>query len=113
MRSRDFDSMLEVFRFTEKKGTYGEITARYESIGTIRADRVKNSGKWNVDLGEQYALYTAEYNIRDGNDVKEGWRVRDLDSGVLYQVESRIHDRHKRMFTLKCSGINPNGDDSK
>ena len=110
MRARDFDSVLEVFRMTQKKGEYGEITARFTSSGTIKADRVKNEGRHMVVLGEQYPLYTAEYHIRDGNRLKEGWRVRDLDSDVLYEIIAIIHDRQKRMLTIKCTGVNPNGD---
>lgn len=110
MRGRDFDSVLEVFRHIQGKGAYGDITSEYEPTGTIRADRVKNDGKKMIAVGEQYPLYTADYHIRDGNHVEEGWRVKDTDSGVLYEVVSRIHDRQKRMYTLKCVGVNPNGD---
>lgn len=110
MRARDFDSILEVYRLDQTKGLYGELAAVYNPVGRIRADRVKNDGRKAIVVGEQYPQYTAEYHIRDGNEVKEGWRVRDLDSGTLYEVTARIHDRYKRMYTLKCVGVNPNGD---
>lgn len=112
MRARDFDSVLEVLELTQGKGVYGEITAVYNSRGTIRADRVKNEGRRMIVLGEQFSLYSAEYHIRDGNRVMEGWRVRDMGSGVLYDVVSRIHDKQKRMYTLKCERVNPSGDDT-
>lgn len=110
MRARDFDSRLEVFRLVQTKGSYGEINAEFESVGVIAADRVKYDGKKTIVVAEQYPLYTADYNIRDGNEVKEGWRVKDLDTEVTYEVAARLRDRKKRMFTLKCVGINPNGD---
>lgn len=111
MRARDFDTELEVFALIEGKGEYGEITSNYESRGKIRADRVKNDGRKMIILGEQYPLYTAEFNIRDGNTVKEHWRVREHDSGTLYEIVALLRDREKRMITLKCAGVNPNGDD--
>lgn len=110
MRARDFDSRLEVFRLIVVKGKYGALNSEFKSEGIIAADRVKYDGRKMIVLAEQYPLYTADYNIRDGNKVKEGWRVKDLDSGTLYEVTARLHDRQKRMFTLKCVGINPNGD---
>lgn len=110
MRARDFDTKLEVFSLTTKRGEYTALDAVYEKVNIIAADRVKNNGSRAIVVGEQYSSYTADYNIRDGNDVKEGWRVRDLESGVLYQVEARFHDRKKRMYTLKCIGVNPNVD---
>lgn len=112
MRARDFDTRLEVQRLTSQGGGFGgAIDAVYEKAGVIAADRVKNDGKKLIVVGEQYPYYTADFNIRDGNEVQEGWRVRDIDSGVLYEVASRIHDRRKRMYTLKCIGVNPNGED--
>lgn len=111
MRARDFDSVLEVFRLDQEKGAYNEINAVFTSIGTIRADRVKHEGRKSIIVGEQYPLYTADYHIRDGNDVREGWHVKDLESGIRYEVIARFHDRAKRMYTIKCTGVNPNDDD--
>lgn len=111
MRARGFDSVLEVYELTQKKTElYSEIIAEYIPKGTIRADRVKNDGRRTIILGEQYSLYTAEYYIRDGNIVKEGWRVKDLGSGITYEVVSSIHDREKRMRAIKCERVNPNED---
>ena len=112
MRGRDFDSVLEVFRLTTTVGTFREILPVYEYAGKIKADRVKYDGRKVVVVGEQYPLYTADYNIRDGNKIKEGWRVRDTDSGVTYEVTATLHDRRNRMITIKCVGVNPNGEGS-
>lgn len=94
----------------EQSGGYGAIDAVFESVKVIAADRVKNDGRKLIVLGEQYPAYTADYNIRDGHEVKEGWRVKDMDSGVVYEITACIRDRLKRMITLKCVGVNPNGD---
>lgn len=112
MRGRDFDSMLTVYRPVESRGEYGEIAEVFEVVGNIRADRVKNDGRRLTAVGEEFSLYTAEYHIRDGNTVEEHWRVRDMDSGTLYEVAAKIHDRRKRMTTIKCVGVNPNGEES-
>lgn len=112
MRARDFDSRLDVYRMVQKKGEYGAIVAEYEPVKTIAADRVKHDGRKMIVVGEQFPYYTADYNIRDGNEIKEGWRVKDLDTGIEYEVAACIRDRIKRMITIKCIGVNPNGDDS-
>ena len=112
MRGRDFDSVLEVLEMRIEKGVYRDLTAIYDSIGTIRANRVKNEGHKVISVGEQYAYYKASYQLRDGNKVKVGWRVKDMDSGVTYVIEAIIPDRRLRMLTINCIAVNPNGTDA-
>lgn len=110
MRGRDFDSLLTVYRLETGKGLYGEITSEFIPVGNIRANRVKSSGRRSVAVGEQYPVYTSEYYIRDGNAVREGWRVLDADSKDLCEIVSVIHDRRNRSLLIKCVSVNPNGD---
>lgn len=73
----------------------------------IRAELKKQTGRQEVQAAEIFASYSAEFNIREEHQLKEGDRVRHLCSGgLLYKVENVLWNRERRMKTLQCTKVN-------
>lgn len=72
---------------------------------TIHAERVKASGRRTLELGEQFADYHVEFNIRDAHKVRENWKVEEL-GGYVYNVVNVIPNRDRGMLTLICERDN-------
>ena len=73
--------------------------------GTIWAERRKESGYRHDEVGEPFAEHRAEYNIRLGHPVGEGWRVEEI-GGLTYTVVATLPNRARGMVTLICERYN-------
>lgn len=83
------------------------IPARWEEVGVIHAERVRMSGRRSLEVGEQFADLSAQWNIRDTHDVRPNWRVADLrGGGDVYDVVTIIPNRARGMLTLICEKAN-------
>ena len=84
-------------------GTTGKFD--YRTGPTIRADRVRLTGRSGVEVGEQFADFNAVYNIRDAHRVDNNWRVQEV-GGHLYHVRNVEPNRDRGMLTLYCERVN-------
>ena len=95
-------TLLEPVTVTNK---FGEETPTYEATRTVHAERVKHSGRRSEEVGEHFADYSVEFNIRDAHPVAEGGRVQQL-GGDLYNVVSIQPNIDRGMLTLSCERVN-------
>lgn len=84
---------------------FGEETPEYEDFRTVAAERVKASGFRHDEVGEHFADYRVEWNIRDAHPVKENWRVKQA-GGHEYTVMAIIPNRERGMLTLVTERVN-------
>ncbi len=105
MRAGELKYRLEVLRPLKGGNGFGERVAGYESVGVIRAERVKISGTRIHEAAEMFADYRVEFNIRDAHLVEEHWHVRQL-GGYEYVVTSVIPNIDRGMKTLVCERFN-------
>lgn len=98
--------MLEILEPKTVCGDFGDQVTEYVSFRTVHAERVKISGSRSEEVGEHFADYRVEFNIRDVHPVKESWHVRQL-GGYEYIVVNVIPNRDRGMLTLCCERLNP------
>ena len=79
--------------------------SEYRLKRTVWAERVKIRGSRREEVGELFADYRAEFNIRDVHPVKENWRVKQL-GGNTYTVTNIIYNLDRGMKTLVCERVN-------
>lgn len=84
---------------------FGSETVTYTETNTIWAERVKESGHRSEEVGEHFADYDAQFNIRDAHTVAEGWRVQQL-GGNLYSVNAIVPNIDRGYKTLMCARVN-------
>lgn len=96
---------LELLRPVMATNDYGEETPTWETIRTVNAERVKQTGNRSEEVGEHFPDYHAEFNIRDIHPVSENWRCRQL-GGELYTVTNIIPNIDKGYKTLVCVRVN-------
>lgn len=85
--------------------TFGDEAVTYEATRTVWAERVKTSGRRSEEVGEHFADYSVEYNIRDAHPIQENWRVQQL-GGYLYTVTNIIPNLDRGYKTLVCVRVN-------
>lgn len=86
---------------------YGSQSVEYASIGYIRAERVKYTGKQVVEGGERFGDYSASWNVRAAHRVEEHWRVQSTGADTsLYEVTNVLPVAGKGMKTLQCEKVN-------
>lgn len=86
-------------------GRMGDKKADYIDRGTVWAERVKMTGNRSEEVGEHFADYRVEFNIRDAHRVSENWHVRQL-GGYEYIVTNVIPNLDRGMKTLVCDRLN-------
>lgn len=84
---------------------FGDETITWTATATVHAERVKASGRRSEEVGEHFADYSVEFNIRDAHTVGEGWRVQQL-GGYLYTVTNIIPNLDRGYKTLVCQRVN-------
>lgn len=95
-------TLLQPVRTTSKSGNE-RVT--FTATATVWAERVKQSGHRSEEVGEHFADYGADFNIRDAHLVAEGWRVQQL-GGNLYTVTNIIPNLDRGYKTLVCQRVN-------
>ncbi len=94
--------LLEPTRTTDRMGAEDTI---YNPIRTINAERAKIAGNRSEEVGEHFADYRTEFNIRNTHTVAENWRVRQL-GGHLYTVLAIVPNLDRGYNTLICDRVN-------
>ena len=83
----------------------GNEKTTYTATRTVWAERVKATGHRSEEVGEHFADYDAQYNIRDAHTVAEGWRAQQL-GGNLYTVTAIVPNIDRGYKTLVCVRVN-------
>ncbi len=89
-------------RTTDK---FGAEKVTWEVVRTVRAERVKMSGRISEEVGERFPGYSVEFNIRYPIRAEEHWRVLHM-GGNLYEITNVIPNRDRQMKTLVCERVN-------
>lgn len=84
---------------------FGEKSTVWERCATVWAERRKLTGSRSDEVGEAFADYRTEWNVRDAHHIEEGWRVEHM-GGHLYTVVSVIPNIDRGFNTLVCKRIN-------
>lgn len=105
MRAGALKYRLVLLRPVADVNDYGEEAMMYSEERTVWAERVKMSGGRHDEVGEHFADYRAEFNIRDAHEVAENWRVKLL-GGELYTVTAVVPNLDRGMKTLVCERVN-------
>ena len=95
-------TILEPQRVTDAMGAE---TVEYIETRTVHAERVKQSGNRSEEVGEHFADYQVDFNIRDVHPVGENWRISQL-GGYLYNVDAIVPNLDRGYKTLRCSRVN-------
>lgn len=107
MRAGGLTEKLRLLRPVSVTNAYGEESTVYEEVATVRAERSKFRGNRTEEAGEHFSDYRAEFNIRDGHEVRENWRAEHLGAdGHLYVITNIIPNIARRMRTLICERVN-------
>lgn len=101
MRAGAMKYRLQLLRPVSLSNEFGEERNDYVAQRTVWAERVKMSGQRSEEVGELFADYRVEFNVRDAHPVAEGWRVQQL-GGYLYDVTAIIPNLDRGMKTLVC-----------
>lgn len=102
-------SRLSVEQPEQYKGGFGTGGVRfvpYREGRPIAAERRRLSGSASIQVGEDFADYRAEYYVYLQHPIREHWRVRDLETGVLYEVKTFFPDRGNNLHRLCCERVN-------
>ena len=105
MRAGGLRYKLMLLRPVAVQNDYGEEVVVFREEALAWAERAKLGGSRSDEVGEHFADYRAEFNIRYGHEVAEGWRVRQL-GGNLYTVTNIIPNIARGMKTLVCERVN-------
>lgn len=96
---------LHLYKPVKEVTRFGEEKTTYEAFRIVNAERVHYSGNRSEEVGEHFADYSVDFNIRDAHPVVEGWQVQQL-GGYLYTVTNIIPNLDKGYLTLKCVRVN-------
>lgn len=105
MRAGPLKYKLVLMKPTRGTDRMGGETSDYEDTVTVWAERVRFSGARSEEVGEHFADYDAEFNIRDKHEVGENWRCRQL-GGYLYTIIAIVPNIDKGYNTLICNRVN-------
>ena len=105
MRAGALKYRLILLRPTATADEYGAEATEYEQTRIVHAERVKQSGARSEEVGEHFADYRVEFNIRDAHEIAENWRIRQV-GGYLYTVTNIIPNIDRGMLTLVCVRVN-------
>ena len=83
----------------------GAKKVEYQETRTVHAERVAASGGRSEEVGEHFADYSVQFNIRDAHPVSENWRVKQL-GGYLYTVPAIIPNADRGYKMLICERVN-------
>ena len=105
MRAGAMKYQLELLEPTTTTDRMGAERVEYKATRTVHAERVTTSGGRSEEVGEHFAAYQAQYNIRDAHPIAENWRVRQL-GGYLYTVVAIVPNLDRGYNTLICERVN-------
>ena len=83
----------------------GASRLTYVQTKEVWAERLRFTGRRSIEAGEEFADYTAEYNIYIAHQCDDGWRVQEI-GGHLYDVVTTDPNRDRGIVTLKCQRVN-------
>ena len=106
MRAGSLKYKLRILRPVSESTGSGAERSGFAEYRTVRAERVRLSGRRSEEVGEHFADYSAQFRIRDAHAVDTGWRVEQL-GGHVYNVVAVEPDRDRGFLTLICERLNP------
>lgn len=86
-------------------GSYGEKTMRWHTEATVWAERRKLTPQHTVEVGENFADYRTEWNIRGPVHAEEGWRAEQM-GGHTYNIVAIVPNPDRDYKTLVCERLN-------
>lgn len=105
MRAGALKYKLELLKPVPTTDRMGAERVDYEITRTVNAERVNTAGNRSEEVGEHFAAYSTQYNIRDAHPIADNWRVRQL-GGYLYTVVAIIPNLDRGYNTLLCERVN-------
>lgn len=81
-------------------------TLEYGEARIVPAERVRLSGSIAREVGEDFVNTTVVYRLRDVYPVRENWRLRDEDTGYMYDIGAVERNRLRGFNTLTCYRVN-------
>lgn len=102
-------SRLKVQKLTERSDGFSTSTVHFEDYRDgrpIAAELRKESGSAVNVNGEHFSDYRAEYYIYWQHDVRTGWRVTDMETGLTYEVTNVFPDRRLNLRRIVCERVN-------
>ena len=105
MRAGALKYRLELLKPTPTTDRMGAEHVDYVATRIVYAERVATSGNRSEEVGEHFAAYSAQFNIRNAHPIAENWRVRQL-GGYLYTVVAIVPNLDRGYNTLVCDRVN-------
>ena len=105
MRAGALKYRLELLKPTPTTDRMGAEHVAYHPQRIVYAERVTTSGNRSEEVGEHFAAYSAQFNIRNAHPIAENWRVRQL-GGHLYTVVAVLPNLARGYNTLVCDRVN-------
>ena len=96
---------LELMKPIAKTDRFGSEGVTYEATRIVWAERIITTGNRSEEVGEHFANYSAQFNVRDAHPVAENWRVRQI-GGYLYTVVAIVPHAARGYNTLVCERVN-------
>lgn len=96
---------LRLMRPVSVANRYGEQSTEWQAAATVWAERCRLTGQRSSEVGEAFADYRTEWNIRAAHHVEEGWRVEHL-GGHVYTVVAIVPNIGRDYQTLVCERLN-------
>ena len=105
MRAGGLRYRLQLLKPERVTDIYGAEKIRYMDQGTIHAERVSAQGLKSDEIGEHFADYRVQFNVRSVFHVEENWRVKQVD-GYLYTIVAIVPNLSRGYNTLICERVN-------
>lgn len=83
----------------------GAESTQYVQTVIAHAERISAQGYKSDEVGEHFADYRVQFNIRDVHHVEENWRCQQL-GGYLYTIVAIVPNRDRGFNTLICERVN-------
>ena len=96
---------LELMKPMVSRNRYGEEETSYVVTTTAHAERVSHSGARSNEVGEHFPDHTIKFNIRDGHEIAEHWRVRHV-GGHVHDVTNIEPTGRRGYLCLICVRVN-------
>ena len=105
MRAGGLRYKLDVLMPVRETSESGAEKTNYVKTLTIHAERVSPTGYRREEVGEHFADYRVQFNVRSVFHIEENWRVKQTD-GYLYTVTAIVPNIMKQFNTLICERVN-------
>lgn len=105
MKAGRMRDRIELMKPVASVNQYGESVTTYEKTVSAHAERVSHRGARSDEVGEHFPDHALTFNIRDGHEVGENWRIKHV-GGFVYDVTNIEPNLKRGYLTLTCVRIN-------